>query len=68
MLFGASLVRKRKDLLNPTSFLVPEGFDFDSTECIQPDEMPCVLSELCSKYRGKGRGERKRLWEGEAGS
>ena len=56
MLFGASLVRRRKDLLNLTSFLVPKGFDFDSTECIQPDEMPCVLSELCSKYRGEEWG------------
>ncbi|KAL5467024.1 hypothetical protein EMCRGX_G031191 [Ephydatia muelleri] len=52
MLFGASLVRRRKDLLNPSSFLVPEGFDFDSTEGIQQDEIPCVLSELCNKYRG----------------
>lgn len=48
-------MRRRKDLLNPSSFLVPEGFDFDSTEGIQQDEIPCVLSELCNKYRGKGR-------------
>lgn len=56
MLFGASLVRRRKDLLNPSSFLIPEGFNFDSTECIQLDEIPCILSELCNKYRGMERG------------
>ena len=50
MLYCIALVNRRRDLLNLDCPFLPEGW---ATADYDPNDLPSILPQLCSKYNGK---------------